>query len=102
MVAVMEWTISAGMSEEVLSFYNSFVGPTLSSSPDILRLRFFEVEDSMVWKGDAYASQGKSELHTYITLVELESEQWPWDVVVELGKNQKWVNYFEKQTIVVR
>jgi hypothetical protein len=49
-----------------------------------------------------FETKEKDELHTYFTLVELESEQWPWDVVVDLAEDERWKNYFEGQQVVVR
>lgn len=98
----MEWRISSDMVDEVLDFYVSTVGPKISSSPDVLRFRFFEIEDALTSHGSSHTTKDKDTLPTYFTLVELESEHWPWDVVVELAENEKWKLFFEAQVAVVR
>jgi hypothetical protein len=100
-VAAMEWRVSVDQEEEVLKYYNEVVGPTISSSPDVLRFRVFAVDTATVMQGGKYTTKEKDELHTYFTLVELESEEWPWDVVVDLADTDGWKNYFETQKVVV-
>ncbi|CAO2653446.1 Nn.00g028570.m01.CDS01 [Neocucurbitaria sp. VM-36] len=99
-VAVMEWRVSADVEKDVLQFYTTVVGPTISSSPDVLRFRLFEVDNATVLQGSSYVTKEKDALLTYFTLVELESEQWPWDAVVELAEIDQWKEYFEQQTVV--
>jgi hypothetical protein len=101
-VAAMEWRVSADQEEEVLKYYNEIVGPTISSSPDVLRFRVFAVDTATILQDGKYTTKEKDELHTYFTLVELESEEWPWDVVVDLADTDGWKNYFETQKVVVR
>jgi hypothetical protein len=101
-VAAMEWRVSADKEEEVLKYYNEVVGPTISSSPDVLRFRVFAIDNATVMQGGKYTTKEKDELHPYFTLVELESEEWPWDVVVDLADTDGWKNYFETQNVVVR
>jgi hypothetical protein len=100
-VAAMEWRVSADKEEEVLKYYMDTVGPTISSSPDVLRFRVFEIDNATIMQGGQYSSKEKDELHTYFTLVELETEEWPWDVVVDLADQRGWKEYFEKQKVVV-
>ena len=97
----MEWQVSTEKQSEVMKFYTEVVGPTISSSPDVLRFRVFEVDNATVLQGDQYITQEKEKLLTYFTLIELDSEQWPWDVVFELAQNEKWIEYFESQKVVV-
>jgi hypothetical protein len=101
-VAAMEWRVSADKEEEVLKYYNEVVGPTISSSPDVLRFRVFAIDNATIMQGGKYTTKEKDVLHTYFTLVELESEEWPWDVVVDLADTNGWKNYFETQKVVVR
>ncbi|KAH7385504.1 hypothetical protein DE146DRAFT_621455 [Phaeosphaeria sp. MPI-PUGE-AT-0046c] len=96
-VAAMEWRVTQEMKEEIISWYTSYVGPLISSSPDIIRFRLFEVDNATVLQGESYETKEKDSLHTYFTMVELETEEWPWDVVLELAENEKWKQYFEAQ-----
>ncbi|KAH6629353.1 hypothetical protein C7974DRAFT_185038 [Boeremia exigua] len=99
-VAVMEWQIRAGSEQEVLDFYKSEAAPTIASSPDVLRFRMFQVQNATVLKAGSYDTLEQEKLHTYLTLVELETEEWPWDAVVALGEKPKWREYFDKQNVV--
>jgi hypothetical protein len=100
-IAASEWRVGAEQQDEIMDFYTSYVGPTISSSPDVLRIRLFEVDTATVLEGESYKTEEKEKLHTYFTLIELETEQWPWDVIFELAENEKWKKYFEKQSSVV-
>ena len=97
----MEWGTKSGKEEEVLDFYVSQVAPTISNSPDVLRFRLFRTRDATVLDGKKGASK-KEDVYTYLTLVELCCDDWPWDVVVALGENPKWREYFEERKAVVR
>lgn len=99
----MEWQVDATADEEekVLDFYRSEAAPTIASSPDVLRFRMFKIKDAAVLKANSYETLEKKSLHKYLTLAELESDDWPWDVVVALGENPKWREYFERQEVVV-
>lgn len=96
-VAAMEWKVTQEMKDEITNWYTSYVGPLISSSQDIIRFRLFEVDNATVLQGQSYETKEKDELHTYFTMVELETEEWPWDVVIELAENEKWKQYFEAQ-----
>lgn len=97
----MEWQIEEGDKKEVLDFYQSEAAPTIAASPDVLRFRMFEMKNATALKADSYGKLEKKNLHTYLTLAELENEEWPWDVVVALGEKPKWREYFEGQKVVV-
>lgn len=97
----MEWNIPPGMEDEVLDFYINKVGPCISSSPDVLRFRLFKITSARKWVDNEYMDIDKSTLHTYFTLVELATDEWPWSVVVDLADDVKWSSYFESQTVVV-
>ena len=100
-VAVMEWQVEEGDEKEVMDFYQSEAAPTIAASPDVLRFRMFKIKNATVLKAGSYETLEKKKLHTYLTLAELESEEWPWDVVIALGENPKWREYFDGQKIVV-
>ena len=100
-VAVMEWQIEEGKEKEVLDFYKNEAAPTIASSPDVLRFRLLKIKNATVKQADSYETLEKKKLHTYLTLAEMECEEWPWDVVIALGENPKWEEYFEGQKVVV-
>src|ERR1051325_6420007 len=97
----MEWRVSAEMQEEIVSWYISFLAPKFSNIPDVLRFRLFEVDNATVLQGVSYETKAKDSLHTYFTLVELESEEWPWEAILELCDNKEWLQFFEAQRMVV-
>ena len=97
----MEWQIAPDMEDEVIHFYTSVVGPLLTTSPDVLTLRLMKIENAAVWKNGSHDTKDKKELQTFFTFSELATEQWPWDVVMQLSEMEKWKTFFEPQTIVV-
>ncbi|USP75540.1 hypothetical protein yc1106_02814 [Curvularia clavata] len=100
-IAAMEWTVAADKEEEVLKFYQETVGPTIASSPDVLRFRLFKIDCAMTIDKEQQCNfKDVQQLHKYFTLVELEGEEWPWDVVVDLAEEQGWKDYFETQQVV--
>lgn len=101
-IAAMEWSVGADKEEEVLKFYQEIVGPSIASSPDVLRFRFFKIHRAITLdQQQQYSEKDGQQLHKYFTLVELASEEWPWDVVVDLAEEPGWKNYFETQQVVV-
>ena len=100
-VAVMEWQVALERHEEVLDFYIKEAAPTIASSPDVLRFRLFKIDNATAMEGMSQATLEKATLDTYLTVVELESDDWPWDVVVVLAEKPKWREYFDGQSIVV-
>ncbi|EUC42326.1 hypothetical protein COCMIDRAFT_8076 [Bipolaris oryzae ATCC 44560] len=100
-VAAMEWTMDDDKEEEILKYYYDVVGPTISSSPDVLRFRLFKLDRAIVVDKDQKSTiLDNKNLHKYFTLVELASEEWPWDVVVDIAEKPGWAEYFETQTVV--
>jgi hypothetical protein len=97
----MEWRVPDDRMEEVFDFYTTCVAPNMIKSPDVLRFRVFEVDNATVLLSDSYETKPKDALHTYFTLVEMETEEWPWDVIVELDTIAKYREYFEDPTVVV-
>lgn len=87
--------------DDVLNFYTTVAVPTLVASPAILRFRMFQVDRATSMEEESYITEDNETLHTYLTVVEMETEQWPWDVVVELAEIPEWKEYFEKQEAVV-
>ena len=98
----MEWCVAHDMYKEVMDFYLGFIVPNFASHPDVLRLRVFEVANATSLQGDTYITKEKDdELHRFFTMVEFATEDWPWESVIELSGNEKWLRYFDSQTAVV-
>lgn len=95
----MEWQVRGDVRDQVLDFYTSVAAPTIAKS--VLRFRLFEVDHATVLQENSYVTEDRDKLHTYFTLVEMETEQWPWDAVVELAEIKEWKEWFEKQDAVV-
>ncbi len=100
-VACMEWSIAPEMHAEVVDFYLTVMVPTLSRAPEMLRIRLFEVLNATVWKKDSYTTQETSGFHTFFLLMEMDSEDWPWEELMELSNSKQWRQWFENQTAVV-
>jgi hypothetical protein len=89
------------MKEDVFDYYCNVVAPLVASAPEVLRLRLMEIDNAIQQRGAAFEMLQKEDIHTYFVLVELEGEDWPWEVVVELSTQEKWIKWFEKQDVVV-
>jgi hypothetical protein len=100
-VGAMEWRVPEERQEEIFDFYTTFVAPEMIKSPDVLRFRVFEVDNAAVLEGNQFETKEKSTVHTFFTLVEMETEEWPWDVIIELDTVSKYKEFFEGQNVVV-
>lgn len=77
------------------------VAPLVAAAPEVLRLRLLEVDNAIQQQGAKFETKETKSIHTYFILVELEGEDWPWEVIVELSTQEKWMKWFEKQDVVV-
>jgi hypothetical protein len=100
-VTCLEWRVPSDMQEQVFEYYTETVVPLIMNSPEVLRLRIFEVDHAIKQRGQDFGVMEKEKIHTFLTVVEMESEEWPWEVVMELAEDDKWSKYFEKQDVVV-
>ncbi|RMZ71832.1 hypothetical protein GMOD_00009175 [Pyrenophora seminiperda CCB06] len=99
-VTAMEWSIVADKEADVLKYYMEVVGPLIAQSPDVLRFRLFQVDSATTIQGNQYTQKESKKLHKFFTMVELASEEWPWDVVVELAEDEQWKAYFDTDAVV--
>jgi hypothetical protein len=100
-VVAMEWRVAVEFQDDVFEFYTSQVAPMFADSEGMLRVRLFEVEDSTSLQGSSFDTKERDPLHGYFTLVELDTEEWPWEDIVELGSSKEWKRYFEDPKAVV-
>jgi hypothetical protein len=89
------------LKDDVYEYYCNVVAPLVADAPEVLRLRLMEIDNAIQQRGAALEMLEKKDIHTYFVLVELEGEDWPWEVVVELSTQEKWMKWFEKQDVVV-
>jgi hypothetical protein len=97
----MEWRVPEDKQDEIFDFYTTFIAPKMIESPDVLRFRVYEVDNATVLQGDSFETKEKSSVHTYFTFVEMETEDWPWDAILELDTVERYREYFEGQKVVV-
>ncbi|KAL5114879.1 hypothetical protein ACEQ8H_007257 [Pleosporales sp. CAS-2024a] len=100
-VTCLEWQVPLDRQEEVMKYYTEGVIPLVMEGQDVLRVRIFEVDNAIVQRGIDMGTKDKTAVHSFFTLVEMESDEWPWDIVMELSEDERWVKYFEKQDVVV-
>lgn len=101
-VTCLEWAVPVDMQEEVFKYYTGTVVPMIMGCPEVLRLRILEVDNAITQRGSTLGTKDKKTVHTFLTIVEMESDEWPWDVVMELAEDKNWEKYFEKQDVVGR
>jgi hypothetical protein len=97
----MEWHISKDKETEIMDYYTTIIGPLVAANADTIRIRLFEVDNATVLQGLSYETTERSSLNSYLTIVEFETEEWPWDLAFALSENKKWGEYFEAQKEVV-
>lgn len=100
-ILVWEWQPHAGYEEEVAEYYEREIGPLISQSSQILRLRWFRIGNATMLKGDSQRTLRSEELHVYMCLVEMDCEEWPWDEIFTMNELPGWGKYFETQSRVV-
>jgi hypothetical protein len=96
-----EWQPHAGFEDEVVEYYEREMGPLFCQAPEILRLRWFKVSNASVLKGGSLSTLKSEDLHTYMCLVEMSCEDWPWGEVFAINELPGWGKYFEDQRRVV-
>ncbi|KAI8941643.1 hypothetical protein NX059_002856 [Plenodomus lindquistii] len=99
-VCAMEWRVSEEEEADVLKYYSEELAPLICESEDVLRYRLFKVYNGSVLEGDQVVTQDKDALPSYFTMVEFESDEWPWDKILELSETPNWRKYFEPREIV--
>lgn len=82
-------------------YYEREIGPLFSQAPENLRLRWFKVRNATVLKGNSYDTLKSEDLHTYMCLVEMSCEEWPWGEVFAINELPGWGKYFADQERVV-
>jgi hypothetical protein len=100
-VAVMEWRTSKEKEAEIMDYYTSVIGPMVADNPDTYRIRLLEVDNATVLQGLSYETTEKTSLKAYLSIVEFETEEWPWDLAFKLSEDKQWAEYFEAQKEVV-
>jgi hypothetical protein len=100
-IACLEWHVPKELQVDVFDYYCNVVAPLVAAAPEVLRLRLMEIDTAIQQRGAAFHMQQKEDIHTYFVLVELDGEDWPWEVVVELSSQENWIKWFEKQDVVV-
>jgi hypothetical protein len=99
-VTCLEWRVPIELHDEVFEYYTGTVVPLIMESPEVLRLRILEIDNAITQRGSTFGTKEKRTVHTFLTMVEMESDEWPWEVVMELAEDKKWEKYFEKQDVV--
>lgn len=85
----------------MFEFYTQELGPQFSKAPEVLRLRLFKIKNAAVLKDDSCNTLENKDLHTYMSLIEMDCEEWPWDEIFAINSMTGWVEYFEGQKAVV-
>jgi hypothetical protein len=98
---VFEWKPRPGREKEVIEFYQTGIGPMFSKASEILRLRWFKIQSATTLKADSYDTLREENLHTYMSLAEMNCEEWPWGEIFALNDLPQWTEYFEDQKAVV-
>ncbi|KAF1926016.1 uncharacterized protein M421DRAFT_7248 [Didymella exigua CBS 183.55] len=96
-ILFFEWQPHAGFEEEVVGYYEREMGYLLCQAVETLRVRWFQIKNATVLKGNLYNTLKSEDLHTYMCLVEMSCEEWPWIEFFEINELPGWKKYFEDQ-----
>lgn len=96
-----EWHPHNGFEDEIIEYYDREMGPLFCQAPEILRLRWFKIRNATVLKNDSNNTLESEVLHSYMCLVEMDCEDWPWGEMFEISELPGWAKYFEDQRRVV-
>ncbi|KAJ4406043.1 hypothetical protein N0V91_004928 [Didymella pomorum] len=92
-----EWHPHNGFEDEIIEYYDREMGPLFCQAPEILRLRWFKIRNATVLKNDSNNTLESEVLHSYMCLVEMDCEDWPWGEMFEISELPGWAKYFEDQ-----
>lgn len=96
-----EWQPHTGFEEQVTEYFEREMSPLLCQASQILRMRWFKIRNATVLEGDSYHTCRSEDLHTYMCLIEMDCEDWPWSEVLAMNDLPGWEDYFEEQNRVV-
>jgi hypothetical protein len=89
-VSAVEMQVSKEYKDDVLGYFTSTMVPYMMESPDIHRFRLFEVDNATVFEGSKQETANKEDLRPYFCLVEFATEDYPWDVILEMADTDEW------------
>ncbi|KAF9693534.1 hypothetical protein EKO04_008110 [Ascochyta lentis] len=99
-VLLFEWQPRQGSEQQVVDFYQTAIGPMLSMAPEILRLRWFKVKNPVARTEDPRQIVDSENLYNYLSIAEMDCEEWPWGEIFALNDLPQWSEYFEGQKAV--
>lgn len=100
-VLVFEWQPRAGYEKEVLDFYQNAIGPMFGMAPEFARLRWFKIKSATVLKAGSSEALKNEDVYIYMSLAEINCDDWPWGEIFALNNLSGWGELFEDQKGVV-
>jgi len=99
-VTATEWRVTGKDQEEAFKFYTECIAPTIASGEESLRFRLFQVHNATVLTDGMYTTKDTDSVHTYFALLELSSDDWPWERILQLTELDQWKKHWETQDSV--
>lgn len=100
-VSAVEMQVSKEYKDDVLGYFTSTMVPYMMESPDIHRFRLFEVDNATVYEGSKQETANKEDLRPYFCLVEFATEDYPWDVILEMADTDEWKRWIGDPKMMV-
>ncbi|KAJ4341945.1 hypothetical protein N0V95_007070 [Ascochyta clinopodiicola] len=97
---VFEWQPCEELREKIVDFYQTEIGPMFSMVPEILRLRLFQIKDTTAQIADSDETSNSENFYRYMSITEMNCEEWPWGEIFALNELSQWSEYFEGQKAV--
>jgi hypothetical protein len=93
--------VSKEYKDNVLEYFTSTMVPYMMKSPDIHRFRLFEVDNATVFEGGKQETINKEDMSPYFCLVEFATEDYPWDVILEMADTDEWKRWIGDPKMMV-
>jgi len=82
--------VSKEFKDNVLEYFTTVMIPYIMKSPDVHRFRLFEVDNATVLEGASHETKENDDTLPYLSLVEFATEDYPWDVILEMADTDEW------------
>lgn len=92
---IVRWQPVDAVHDQFVAWFRDEFAPGLLESPELLRMRIFQLENASAVRDQKHEQQNTSSLYQYLTFWEFDCDDLPWEVLVYLGSSEQWRYYVE-------
>ncbi|KAH7397219.1 hypothetical protein BKA66DRAFT_408964 [Pyrenochaeta sp. MPI-SDFR-AT-0127] len=92
---VVRWQPVEAVHDQFVDWFRDEFAPGMLESPELLRMRIFQLENASTVKDQKHEQQDTSSLYRYLTFWEFDCDELPWEILVYLGSSDRWRYYVE-------